>query len=126
LQTRQSQPPISVPSELVDPHSLVRAAEARLRQRDGWDHPARVHSAPKEVLDLQVTRNSLDRALRLMDTLLKALEPSGFTARNAVASIDVYRGRSAIRHGSLFEIYRDLSVPAMLLGSVNIVTARYS
>ncbi|MFO1207422.1 MAG: hypothetical protein U1E63_17140 [Burkholderiales bacterium] len=81
LKTRQSQATISVPSELVAPHALVRAAAARLRQRNGWDHPAGVRSAPKEVLDIRVTRNSLDRAMRLMDTLLKALEPSGFTAR---------------------------------------------
>lgn len=80
LQTRQCQPAIGVPSELVDPHPLVRAAAARLRQRDGWDHPAGVRTAPKEVLDIQVTKSCLDRALRLMDTLLKALEPSGFTA----------------------------------------------
>ena len=81
LQTRQSQPSISVPSELLDPHLLVRAAAARLRQRDGWDQPAGVRSAPKEVLDIQVTKSCLDRALRLMDTLLKALDPSGFTAQ---------------------------------------------
>ena len=80
-QTRESQSPVSVPAELVDPHPLVRATAARLKRRDGWDHPAGVRSAPKEVLDLQVTRNTLDRALLLMDTLLKSLEPSGFTAR---------------------------------------------
>ena len=95
LQTRQSQPPISVPSELVDPHALVRAAAARLRQRDGWDHPAGVRSAPKEVLDIQVTRNSLDRALRLMDTLLKALEPSAFTAQ-----VDAAKGQTLLVGGS--------------------------
>lgn len=80
-QTRESQPSVSVPDELVDRHPLARAAAARLKRRDGWGHPAGVRSAPKEVLDLQVTRNALDRALRLADTLLKALEPSGFTAR---------------------------------------------
>jgi hypothetical protein len=79
-QTRESQPPMGVPYELVEPHALVRAAAARLEQRDGWDHPAGVRSAPKDVLNRHVTLNSLDRALRLMDTLLKALEPSGFTA----------------------------------------------
>ncbi len=54
-QTRESQASISVPAELVDPHPLVRATAARLKRRDGWDHPAGVRSAPKEVLDLQVT-----------------------------------------------------------------------
>ena len=81
LQARQCQPAINVPTELVNPHQLVQAAAARLRQRDGWNHPAGVRSAPKEVLDVQVTKSCLDRALRLMDTLLKALEPSGFTAQ---------------------------------------------
>jgi hypothetical protein len=68
-QTRERHPSVSVPAELVDPQPLVRAVAARLKRRDGWDHPAGVRSAPKEVLDLQVTRNTLDRALRLMDTL---------------------------------------------------------
>ena len=94
LQTRQCQPAISVPSELVDPHPLVRAAAARLRQRDGWDHPAGVRTAPKEVLDIQVTKSCLDRALRLMDTLLKALEPSGFTAR-----VDTEKGETLLVGG---------------------------
>ena len=80
-QTRKSQTILSVPAALVNPHPLVRAAAARLKRRDGWDHPAGVRSASKEVLDLQVTRNTINRALRLMDTLLKALNPSGFTAR---------------------------------------------
>ena len=49
--TRESQSNISVPAELGDPHPLVRAAAARLKRRDGWDHPTGVRSAPKEVLD---------------------------------------------------------------------------
>ncbi len=52
-----------------------------MKRRDGWDHPAGVRSAPKEVLDLQVTRNTLDRGLRPMDALLKSLEPRGFTVQ---------------------------------------------
>ena len=94
LRTQQSQPTISVPSDLADPHPLVQAAAVRLRQRDGWDHPACMRSAPKEVLDLQVTRNSLDRALRLMDTLLKAIVASGFTAR-----VDAEKGETLLVGG---------------------------
>ena len=93
-QTRESQASISVPAELVDPHPLVRTAGARLKRRDGWNHPAGVRSAPKEVLDLQVTRNALDRALLLMDTLLKSLEPSGFTAQ-----IDEEKGQTLLVGG---------------------------
>ena len=104
LQTRQSQPAISVPSELVDPHPLVRAAAARLRQRDGWDHPAGVRSAPKEVLDIQVTKSCLDRALRLMDTLFKAIEPSGFTAHvDSEKGVTVLVGNSTTLSISLAE-----------------------
>ena len=94
LRTRQNQPTISVPSDLADPHPLVKAAAVRLKQRDGWDHPAGVRSAPKEVLDLQVTRNSLDRALRLMDTLLKAIVANGFTAR-----VDAEKGETLLVGG---------------------------
>ena len=90
-QTLESQPPVSIPTELIDPHPLVRAAAARFKRRDGWDHPAGVRSAPTEVLDLQVTRNSLERALLFMDTLLKSLESSGFTAR-----VDKEKGKTLL------------------------------
>jgi hypothetical protein len=93
-QIRESQTILSVPAELVDPHPLVRAAGARLKRREGWDHPAGVRSAPKEVLNLQVTRNTLDRALRLIDTLLKALKPSGITAR-----VDEEKGQTLLVGG---------------------------
>ncbi|MEQ1770461.1 MAG: hypothetical protein ABL879_11535 [Devosia sp.] len=65
-----------------------------MKRRDGWDHPAGVRSALKEVLDLQVTKNTLDRALRVVDTLLKALEPSGFTAR-----VDEEKGQTLLVGG---------------------------
>jgi hypothetical protein len=66
-----------------------------LKRRDGRDHPAGVRSEPKEVLDLQITRNTLDRGLRLMDTLLKSLEPCGFTAL-----VDVEKGLTHLVDGS--------------------------
>lgn len=66
-----------------------------MKRRDGWDHPAGVRSAAKEVLDLQITRNTLDRGLRLMDTLLKSLEPCGFTAQ-----VDVEKGLTYLVGGS--------------------------
>jgi hypothetical protein len=71
-----------------------------LKRRDGWDHPAGVRSEPTEVLDLQVTRNSLERALLFMDTLLKSLESSGFTAR-----VDKEKGKTLlIRNGTTMPI----------------------
>ena len=47
------------------------------------------------MLDLQITRNTLDRGLRLMDTLLKSLEPCGFTAQ-----VDVEKGLTHLVGGS--------------------------
>lgn len=66
-----------VPEVLADPHRLVVAAGKRLKQRDGWEKGALLRSAPAEVLHLEVTRDSLDRALRLMDVLMKSLEKAG-------------------------------------------------
>jgi hypothetical protein len=88
---RKSYPSNDVPMEFANLLPLVMATAERLKQRDGWDHPAGVRSAPKEVLDIQTTKNSLDRALRLMDALLKALEPNGFTAR-----VDPDKGRTLL------------------------------
>ncbi|TCS35641.1 hypothetical protein EDC30_110110 [Paucimonas lemoignei] len=65
---------IDVPAELGSPHPLVKAANKRLRQRDGWNDESGLRTAPDEVLNLRVTPSSLDRALLLTDTLLKELE----------------------------------------------------
>lgn len=60
------------------PHPLVRAASKRLHQRDGWSENTLLRSAPKEVLNIAVTRESIDRALGIVDTLLKVLTTQGF------------------------------------------------
>lgn len=79
-ETRVNGNQISVPETLENPLPLIREAAARLEPGDGWVHPAGLRGAPKEVLDIQVSHDQLDRALRLMDTLLKSLEQLGFTA----------------------------------------------
>lgn len=68
-----------VPEELTDPHPLVKAASKRLKQRDGWSDCKGLRSAPDEVLNLQVTKDAIERALRLVDTLIKKLETMGVT-----------------------------------------------
>lgn len=65
---------IEVPTELVKPHPVTKAASKRLKQRDGWTNEKGLRSAPSEVLHIEVTRSSLDRALLLFDTLIKELE----------------------------------------------------
>ncbi|WP_199915236.1 hypothetical protein [Parazoarcus communis] len=54
------------------------AASKRLRRRDGWPEGTLLRSAPKEVLNLSVTKDALDRALALADALIKALTKEGF------------------------------------------------
>ena len=68
---------IVVPEELTDPHPLVSAASKRLKQRDGWNDPKGLRSAPGEVLNLQVTTDAIARALSMVDTLIKKLELMG-------------------------------------------------
>lgn len=70
---------IQVPGELTAPHPLVKAASKRLWQRNGWSGENGIRNAPGEVLDLAVTPASLDRAIRLIDTLLKELEKLSVT-----------------------------------------------
>lgn len=72
---------IPVPGELLDPHPLIKATAKRLKQRDDWADPKGLRSAPSEVLNLQVTRGALDRALRITDVLIKALEVQGVEIR---------------------------------------------
>lgn len=72
-EARRAMDGIEFPSELVDPHPLIRAAKNRLKRRTGWHHHKGLRSAPDEVLNIKVTEDSLDRALLLMDVLIKAL-----------------------------------------------------
>ncbi|SOZ24701.1 conserved hypothetical protein [Cupriavidus taiwanensis] len=62
----------------ASPHPLVRAASTRLRRRDGWPENTLLRSAPKDVLNLSVTKSSLDRAIGIADALIKSLAMQGF------------------------------------------------
>jgi hypothetical protein len=73
--TEDNAPVVTVASTLEDPHRLVRTSRAYL-QRAAKEGDSRVR--PKEqVLDVAVGEAALDRALRVMDALLKALEERG-------------------------------------------------
>ena len=71
---------------------LVQTASKRLRQRGGWPANSLIREAPKEVLHLSVTRSALDRALSLVDILLKSLSKHGFGVE-----IEGERGVSILR-----------------------------
>lgn len=72
---------VALSAELINPHPLIKAAEKRLKQKNGWTDPKGLRSAPEEVLNLQVTEDSIDRALRIADALIKELENQGVEVR---------------------------------------------
>lgn len=79
-------PTIKVPDVLDDPHPLVRKT-LRAFTKKAWrkrkyavssSEPMRPLSE-NEHLDISVGKSSLDRALRIMDVLIKALEAKGYS-----------------------------------------------
>ena len=74
--------PLEVPAVLENPHRLVQLS-ARYLQRA---HPKDgVVSAPRQTcLDIRVAPASLDRALRICDALIKAMEAAGLVVEIAV------------------------------------------
>jgi hypothetical protein len=76
---------ILVASELTSPHPLVAEAAAVLAKvkpsKEGL-----LRRRDRRCLDLQVSPALLDRALRIMDALLKALELRGYTVETTAQS----------------------------------------
>jgi len=70
---RASVNPVAVPESLNEPLPLIKMAEQRLKRRDGWADKSGLRAAPDEVLHFNVTITALDRALLLVDVLLKEL-----------------------------------------------------
>ncbi|WP_339753982.1 hypothetical protein [uncultured Marinobacter sp.] len=68
---------VDVPEVLESPHPLIRTASKRLRRKTGWDNYKGLRSAPGEIFHFEVTRDAIDRALLICDTLIKALERQG-------------------------------------------------
>lgn len=72
VENKDSVGSVVVPAALGDPHQLVNASLAKLR---GAAKSARWDAAPDETrLDIRVTTDALDRAILLMDTLIRELE----------------------------------------------------
>ncbi len=67
---------VVVPDVLADPHPFVRLSEPLLRRK-----PAKGYypTYERRCLDIHVSGPVLDRAFRIMDSILKALERRGLT-----------------------------------------------
>ena len=68
---------VPVPEILADPHPLTRKSLAALN-RGRRDDRGLITPRERICLDVSVTRPSIDRACRIMDALLKALEAHGY------------------------------------------------
>ena len=64
---------ILVPDELIDPLPLIEKTAKSLRGAGADDH-GMVRPRAKRCLDVRVGKESIDRAARIMDTLVKALD----------------------------------------------------
>jgi hypothetical protein len=72
----QQGPPVLVPDTLLDPHPLiVRTAAIMPRGQRALD----TILLRRRCLDVSARGDALDRALRIMDTVLKAVESRGYT-----------------------------------------------
>lgn len=72
----RDEPRISVPEQLEAPHPLVARTLKALKQAKPYD--GRVRPLVSEVLDVGISPQQIDRALRILDSLIKACEEQGF------------------------------------------------
>ncbi|MCE2690230.1 MAG: hypothetical protein LW862_10390 [Rubrivivax sp.] len=94
---QERQQPITVPDRLLDPHPLVKATATALRQTGNTDRAeGTLPNMLTGALDIRVSRGCLDRALRIADTLLKALALHDITA-----GIDPKTGTTQLRSGDI-------------------------
>jgi hypothetical protein len=69
---------VVVPDTLRSPHPLIRRTEQILKQSGKSTFKQFLYNYQESYLDVEVTRDLLPRALRIMDALLKAFEERGW------------------------------------------------
>lgn len=74
---QSAEEPIVVPDRLFSPHPLIKQTSEILINRQPNDFGL-VNPPKKGCLDITVSKGSLRRALRIMDTIIKALEKLGY------------------------------------------------
>jgi len=74
---------IEFPTELVCPHPMIKLTARALKDRLKAAPGARVETYENEFLDISVTHSTFDRALLIMDTLIKELERLGYAVKTA-------------------------------------------
>ncbi len=67
---------LTVPDKLSNPDNLIVAARESLNRKDRYEHNGLV-SCERNRLEIRVAKGNILRALRFMDTLIKALKTRG-------------------------------------------------
>jgi hypothetical protein len=84
---------VCVLDHLEKPHPMIRAAQRALEKGNvdtyGWLQPTWPDRCP---LDMRVSKGSLDRALRLLDALLKAIQRHGYDMEENESSMILVDG----------------------------------
>jgi len=88
LEHEQDFPPIVVAKALRNPHPFV-ARSAEILELCQPDDVGILESTDKNCLDIRVSKNSLRRALRIMDALIKGLLERGFEVYQGKESFEV-------------------------------------
>lgn len=95
---------IVVPGELTDPHSYTIETAETLASSQASD--TGILSNRKHGLDIRVSRECVDRALRIMDTLVKVLITMGFIVKVSKGSTRVCIGDESIEISLREEVKR--------------------
>lgn len=77
----QDPPLIVVPDILTDPHSLIAHTITRLRRVKPTREGLLPQTQSADYLDVRVTLDTVDRAMCILDALIKALEERGIAVR---------------------------------------------
>lgn len=98
LLAREQEPEMRliVPEQLRQPHPLVREAAQLLRQKRALADLGRVQKV-HACLDIKTSSDTLDRALRIFDTLLKGFEKRGYKIEVSKPAENSSYGRSHTR-----------------------------
>jgi hypothetical protein len=79
---RQSENRITVPTSLTSPHPLVAKTEKSIRSTKP-DSKGMIRPKAHGCLDVRVGKDSIDRAVRILDTLVTALDARGLSVSTA-------------------------------------------
>jgi hypothetical protein len=91
--------PITVHEVLTDPHPLVAHTIRALRRVKPSREGLLPRTAAADYLDVRVTLDSVDRAMRILDALLRTMDERGF-----LISVDIREHRATTRAHVLDEV----------------------